>query len=99
MRLNRLLQVGILVCFCAVAVAGGTQADYDRAEKLSDLFSNKVYRTDIEPHWFDDNTKFWYTVQTGPISHTCIVVDVEERCAKTGVRFCPAGGSADAGRC
>lgn len=61
----------------AVAFAAGTQADYERAQKLGGLFRNKVYRADIEPHWFDGNTRFWYRVQTGGASYECVLVDAE----------------------
>lgn len=66
--------VGII---SAVGVAGGTQADYERAEKLNELFGDKVYRMEIEPNWFDDNTKFWYRVRTGPKAYECVLVDAE----------------------
>ncbi len=67
----------IYVFIGTVAVAGGTQADYDRAKKLNARFQNKVYRKQIEPHWFDGNTKFWYQVQTGPASYECILADAD----------------------
>jgi dipeptidyl aminopeptidase/acylaminoacyl peptidase len=61
----------------SLAMAAGTQADYDRAEKLNARFRNKVYRQQIEPHWFDGNRQFWYTVQTGPEAYECVLVDAE----------------------
>jgi dipeptidyl aminopeptidase/acylaminoacyl peptidase len=75
------LRYGLIFCTVAVlgagAFAGGTQADYDRAEKLGGLFRNKVYRMDLEPQWFDGTAKFWYRIQTGPSSYECIIVDAE----------------------
>jgi dipeptidyl aminopeptidase/acylaminoacyl peptidase len=37
-----------------------TAADYQRAEKLHEQFSNKVFKKTVEPHWFDSGQKFWY---------------------------------------
>ena len=40
--------------------AQGTRADYERAEKLQSLTRGKVFKSAVEPHWFADNSRFWY---------------------------------------
>jgi dipeptidyl aminopeptidase/acylaminoacyl peptidase len=42
------------------ATAQGTKADYDRADALRDRTRDKVFKSQVRPHWFADNTKFWY---------------------------------------
>ncbi len=34
--------------------------NYSRAQELSSLFQNKVFKTRVFPHWFSDNNLFWY---------------------------------------
>ena len=34
-----------------------------------------VYRDRVEPHWFGDNTRFWYRVETGPGRREFVLVD------------------------
>jgi len=34
-----------------------------------------VYRDRLEPHWFADNTRFWYRVETGPGRREFVLVD------------------------
>jgi dipeptidyl-peptidase-4 len=48
------------VCVVQVASAQGTQADYDRAAKLRGLTQGKVFKTRVQPRWFDGNDRFWY---------------------------------------
>ncbi len=42
------------------AQAQGTKADYERANTVRDWTSGKVFKTKVEPHWFDNGDKFWY---------------------------------------
>ena len=42
------------------AIAQGTRSDYERALNLAKVTANKVFRQHVNPHWFADNTKFWY---------------------------------------
>jgi dipeptidyl aminopeptidase/acylaminoacyl peptidase len=58
-----LIQVIVFVTlFFAVriAIAQGTRSDYERAFNLGKVTANKVFRQRVNPHWFADNTKFWY---------------------------------------
>jgi dipeptidyl aminopeptidase/acylaminoacyl peptidase len=50
----------LLVSLLGNAHAHPTRADYQRANQLRDKVKNLVYKTKITPHWFADNTKFWY---------------------------------------
>ncbi len=70
-----------LLALCAATLAAsaqGTRADYDRANNLRRLTSNKVFRDRVQPHWFADNTRFWYEVKTGPDTREFVVVDAEK---------------------
>jgi dipeptidyl aminopeptidase/acylaminoacyl peptidase len=37
----------------------------------------RVYRDEVDPHWFANQTKFWYRVETGPGKHEFVLVDAE----------------------
>jgi dipeptidyl aminopeptidase/acylaminoacyl peptidase len=39
--------------------------------------AGRVYRDHVEPHWFDQNTKFWYRIEDHNNSFEFIVVDAE----------------------
>jgi dipeptidyl-peptidase-4 len=76
-KTSYIIMFWMVAVLAAVVMAAGTQADYERAEKLNELFRDKVYRMDVEPQWFDGNAKFWYQVETGPDASECVLVDVE----------------------
>ncbi|MBN1816152.1 MAG: prolyl oligopeptidase family serine peptidase [Sedimentisphaerales bacterium] len=59
MRISYALLLGILLCGPGVWGKVG-RADYERADALREKVKDLVYKTKIEPHWFDDNRKFWY---------------------------------------
>ncbi len=62
------------------AAAQGTRADYQRADGLRGRFRDKVFKAKVEPHWFDENTKFWYR-NLLPEGREFVVVD-----AAAGIR-------------
>ncbi len=66
------------VACCSLAVAGGTQADYDRAENLRQRCGNKVFGDKIEPHWLKGKPQFWFQSETGPETYRYILVDAEK---------------------
>ena len=37
-----------------------TRSDYERAKNLRKMTENKVFKARVRPHWFADNTRFWY---------------------------------------
>ena len=43
------------VCYAEV-----TRADYERADAIRSRVKDLVYKTKITPHWFADNSRFWY---------------------------------------
>ncbi len=55
--------------------AQGSRADYERAAKLSQRFSGKVFRDRVEAHWLPGNTSFWYQVKTGPDTREFVQVN------------------------
>ena len=62
----------------ASVFAQGSKADYERSANLSRQFSGKVFRERIEPHWFSNNTQFWYEVKTGSDTREFVLVDAEK---------------------
>jgi dipeptidyl aminopeptidase/acylaminoacyl peptidase len=57
------------------AHAQGRKADYERADKLRSLTQNKVFRSRVQPNWFDEGRRFWYRVETGPGTQEFVLVD------------------------
>jgi dipeptidyl aminopeptidase/acylaminoacyl peptidase len=55
--------------------AGGSAADYVRAESLARRTDGKVFRDAVAPHWLPDNRHFWYRVTTGPDAYEYVLVD------------------------
>jgi dipeptidyl aminopeptidase/acylaminoacyl peptidase len=47
-------------CCTQIALAQGTQADYDRAAGLRGRFQGKVFKSSVQPNWFAEGTRFWY---------------------------------------
>ncbi len=50
----------VLLGASASLKAQGTRSDYERARGLREMTENKVFKTRVKPHWFADNTRFWY---------------------------------------
>ena len=59
----------------AFAFAQGTQADFDRANKLDATFAGKVFRSTVDPHWYDGDTKFWYRIDLPGGKKEFVIVD------------------------
>ncbi len=59
------------------AIAQGTLSDYQRALNLSETISNKVFKDRVTPHWFKDNTRFWYRNDLPEGKREFILVDAE----------------------
>jgi dipeptidyl-peptidase-4 len=60
------------------ALAQGTLPDYRRALNLSETISNKVFKDRVNPHWFADNTRFWYRNDLAEGECEFILVDAEK---------------------
>src|SRR4051794_1302307 len=62
--MRRIVQLGGMVLVCHLlavpAHAQGTRADYDRANALRQRTEGTVFKSHVEPHWFDQGTKLWY---------------------------------------
>ena len=57
----------IIISFAIILIAAsgfgqGTTADYERSAKIRQLFSGKVYKETIKPHWFGGH-HFWYETE------------------------------------
>ena len=60
---NSPLRAALLVALLgstAIVQGQGTRSDYERAKGLRDLTRDKVFKTKVDPHWFDGNNRFWY---------------------------------------
>ncbi|OQR82402.1 hypothetical protein ACHHYP_16117 [Achlya hypogyna] len=44
----------------------GTRKDYDRALGLPEALRGKVFHGDVEPHWSEDSSRFWYLREMPP---------------------------------
>jgi dipeptidyl aminopeptidase/acylaminoacyl peptidase len=51
------------------------QKAYERANKLSNQASGRVFKATITPHWFQQNTRFWYRNDLASSAKEFIVVD------------------------
>ena len=69
------ISVGIVLMTGSVGSAQGTRADYERANNLSKLFANKVFKTRVNPNWFARGTKFWYRNDLKDGAREFVVVD------------------------
>ena len=58
------------------ANAQGTQADFDRAAGLGKRYAGKVTRNFVEPTWYENGTRFWYTISLPEGKKEYVVVDV-----------------------
>ena len=63
--------------FTLPAAAQGTRADYERAANLRKTTQNKVFKSDVRPHWFANNMRFWYRNDLPDEAREFIVVDAE----------------------
>jgi dipeptidyl aminopeptidase/acylaminoacyl peptidase len=54
------------------------RAAYERAQKLSKETQGKVFKATIEPHWFKNNTRFWYRNDLKGGAKEFIFVDAEK---------------------
>jgi len=59
------------------AGAQGTRSDYERALGLREATANRVYKDRVRPHWFADNTRFWYRNELRDGKREFILVDAE----------------------
>ena len=73
----RTLPLGILALLPILAMAQGTAGDYDHAAKLYEKTKDKVFRTRVVPHWFDEGRRFWYRNDLPGKAHEWILVDTK----------------------
>jgi dipeptidyl aminopeptidase/acylaminoacyl peptidase len=62
--------------------AQGTKADYDRADALRERTRDKVFKTQVRPHWFAESKRFWYRNDLSGGARAFVLVDAAkgERC-------------------
>ncbi len=75
MRKLSILPCVLIFSLCTTAFGQGSAADYQRARRLQQLTTGKVFDSKIEPHWFDGNNKFWYRVDLAGGEHKFVIVD------------------------
>ena len=82
MKINKLLLLlGLLFCK-SMLQAQGTVEDYRRAYSLSEKFSaNKVFYSNVNPHWIEGTHFFWYVRNTEKGS-VYMLVDADKQARK-----------------
>ena len=70
-----------LIQAAAVCRAEVTRTDYQRADGVRSRVKDLVYKTKITPHWFADNTRFWYRNDLRK-GKEFILIDVEKSTRK-----------------
>jgi dipeptidyl aminopeptidase/acylaminoacyl peptidase len=58
--------------------AQGTPEDYARAFQSAELYSNKVFYADIQPHWQQNSHCFWYSRFT-PSGYEYVWIDADKK--------------------
>jgi len=71
-RVTCLLLLAILP---SIALAQGTQADYDRATSLRESTRNTVFRRKVEPNWAADGKRLWYRIEVAPREFKFVIAD------------------------
>ena len=59
----------------SASFAQGTRSDYERALGLREATADTVFRDRVTPHWFADNTRFWYRNDLADDTREFILVD------------------------
>lgn len=72
--MKRILLLFIMIPAFHILCAQGTIEDYKRAFSYSDRMKNKVYGSDVVPHWIGDTSMFWYVSNT-PTGKVYTLVD------------------------
>ena len=65
----------LLTILPAIAIAQGTQADYDRANSLRESTRKTVFRRKVEPNWSADEIRLWYRIEVAPSKFEFVIVD------------------------
>jgi len=70
------IAVGCLsMCAVGLARGQGLKVDYERSATLRQTTRNKVFKTAVAAHWFDENNRFWYRNDLAGERREFIVVD------------------------
>ena len=65
----------LLTILPSIALAQGTQADYDRATSLRESTRNTVFRRKVEPNWATDGKRLWYRIEVKPREFEFVIAD------------------------
>ena len=73
----KVIGLSLLAMFCGLTTSNGqgTRSDYERASNLRSTTENKVFKAEVRPHWFAENTRFWYRNDLAAGAKEFIVVD------------------------
>jgi len=81
MGMNRDMRRGMAGRFCLwlttlTAVIGqGSRQDYERAQSLEARTANRIYHSEVKPHWEPRSSRFWYSVNTSSTAQSYFKVD------------------------
>ena len=84
-HLKSTINVSMLLGFLFITqdvIAQGMLSDYQRALNLSETISNKVFKDRVSPHWFRNNTRFWYRNDLPEGKREFILVNAEKSIRK-----------------
>jgi len=70
--------LSIIVCFAVSACVASENAGLPQQRQRGPRSGNRAYKTSITPHWFADNTRFWYRNNLRDGKREFIIVDPSE---------------------
>jgi len=70
--------LAIVLLGAAPTLAQGTRSDYERADNLRNLTTDKVFKVRVDPHWFAGGRGFWYRNDLPAGQREFILVDAEK---------------------
>ena len=70
--------VSIIVCFAISACAASDNSGLPQQRPGNSGSRSRAYKTSIIPHWFADNTRFWYRNDLRDGNREFIIVDASE---------------------
>ena len=68
----------ILLGLACSLIAGGSKADYERAERIGSRTEQKVFRVPLHGEWSPDGTHYTYRIQSAPGVFEDMIVDAEK---------------------
>ena len=68
----------VLPGFTNLTKGQGTRSDYERANNFRRFTENKVFKTQVTPHWVAKDARFWYRNDLAEGAREFVLVDAEK---------------------